>query len=126
MQTVDKSVENLIGNTPLVRLRKIEQAFSLRARLYAKVESGNAGGSIKDRVAKTMIEDYNDPIFENVYDEKSNNLGAIYQMLTEDDSKNIIVKKCMDVIHPGFGLGGGIWVANQFIFSYSLDLNLFY
>lgn len=57
MKTVDKSVENLIGNTPLVRLRNIEQAFSLRARLYAKVEGHNAGGSIKDRVAKSILDD---------------------------------------------------------------------
>ncbi len=57
MKRGDKSVENLIGNTPLVRLEKIEQAFSLRARLYAKVEADNAGGSIKDRVAKSILDD---------------------------------------------------------------------
>lgn len=54
---MDKSIENGIGNTPLVRLEKIERAFSLRARLYAKVESGNAGGSIKDRVAQSILDD---------------------------------------------------------------------
>ncbi len=51
------SVEELIGNTPLVRLRAIESAFSLRARLYAKVESFNPGGSVKDRVAKSILDD---------------------------------------------------------------------
>lgn len=50
-------VENCIGNTPLVRLEKIERAFSLRAHLYAKVESFNPGGSVKDRVAKSILDD---------------------------------------------------------------------
>jgi len=54
---VDSQVEKLIGNTPLVRLEKIERAFSLRAHLYAKVESVNAGGSVKDRVAKSILDD---------------------------------------------------------------------
>ena len=52
-----KKIEQLIGNTPLVRLEKIERAYGLQARLYAKVESLNAGGSVKDRVAKAMIDD---------------------------------------------------------------------
>ena len=52
-----KQIEQLIGNTPLVRLEKIERAYGLKARLYAKVESLNAGGSVKDRVAKAMIDD---------------------------------------------------------------------
>lgn len=52
-----KKIEQLIGNTPLVRLEKIERTYGLKARLYAKVESLNAGGSVKDRVAKAMIDD---------------------------------------------------------------------
>ena len=46
-----------IGNTPLVRLEKIEKKFGLKAKLFAKVESLNAGGSIKDRVARAIIDD---------------------------------------------------------------------
>lgn len=45
-----------IGNTPLVELTNIEKKYNLNARLIAKVESFNPGGSIKDRVAKAMIE----------------------------------------------------------------------
>jgi cystathionine beta-synthase len=45
-----------IGNTPLVRLRKIERYFGLKNELYAKVEFFNPGGSIKDRIGKYMIE----------------------------------------------------------------------
>ncbi|MBQ8684991.1 MAG: cysteine synthase A [Clostridia bacterium] len=51
------SVENAIGNTPLVRLKKTEKAHALKGRLYAKLEGTNAGGSIKDRVAKYMLDE---------------------------------------------------------------------
>ena len=46
-----------IGNTPLVRLSKIEEQFGLKAKLVAKVESFNPAGSVKDRIAKAMVED---------------------------------------------------------------------
>lgn len=49
---------DLIGNTPLVRLTKIEKQFNIKANLYAKLESFNVAGSIKDRVAKHIIESY--------------------------------------------------------------------
>ena len=53
-----KNGENMrIGNTPLVRLEKIEKRFSLKAELYAKVESENPTGSAKDRAALSMIVD---------------------------------------------------------------------
>lgn len=51
------SILELIGNTPLVRLHKIEEAYHLKAHLYAKVEKFNPGGSVKDRVAYQMIID---------------------------------------------------------------------
>ncbi len=46
-----------IGNTPLVRLSRIEEQFGLKAKLVAKVESFNPAGSVKDRIAKAMVED---------------------------------------------------------------------
>ena len=46
-----------IGGTPLVELQNIEKKFNLNARLLAKVESFNPAGSVKDRIAKAMIED---------------------------------------------------------------------
>ena len=52
----EMNAEKLIGNTPLVRLTKIEKAYALQAELYAKVESVSVGGSIKDRVAKAIID----------------------------------------------------------------------
>ncbi|MBO5735019.1 MAG: cysteine synthase A [Clostridia bacterium] len=50
------SADALIGNTPLLRLEKTEKRLSLSASLYAKIESLNPAGSVKDRVAKAMIE----------------------------------------------------------------------
>lgn len=47
-----------IGNTPLVRLESIEKAYNLKSQIYAKLESKNPAGSIKDRVALKMIQDY--------------------------------------------------------------------
>ena len=46
-----------IGNTPLLRLEKSRKVFSLGANIYAKIESANAGGSIKDRVALEILLD---------------------------------------------------------------------
>lgn len=46
-----------IGNTPLVELVGIEKQFSLQAKIFAKLEFYNPGGSIKDRVGKAIIED---------------------------------------------------------------------
>lgn len=54
---VYKSVEQLIGKTPLLELTQFERKYNLQAKLLAKVEFMNPGGSAKDRVAKAMIED---------------------------------------------------------------------
>jgi cysteine synthase A len=47
----------LIGNTPLVRLQRVERAYGLSAQLVVKLEYFNPAGSVKDRVARKMIED---------------------------------------------------------------------
>ena len=51
------SAESLIGNTPLVRLSRLEKKLGVKAKLLAKVEFVNPGGSVKDRVALNMIAD---------------------------------------------------------------------
>ena len=51
------SVEELIGGTPLLELRKVEEAYGLGARLVAKLEYLNPAGSAKDRVAKEMLDE---------------------------------------------------------------------
>ncbi len=50
------SVAEIIGNTPLVEMKNIEKKYGLQARILAKLESKNPGGSAKDRVAARMIE----------------------------------------------------------------------
>ena len=55
MSRIKTSVEQLIGHTPLLELTNIEKEYALPARLVAKVESFNPAGSVKDRVALSMI-----------------------------------------------------------------------
>lgn len=55
MKVYDSAFE-LIGNTPLISLGKIKKAYDLKCDIYAKLESKNPAGSIKDRVAFSMIE----------------------------------------------------------------------
>lgn len=57
MSKVYASVDRLIGNTPLVRLSNIEKELGLRFTLLAKLECLNPAGSVKDRVARAMLDD---------------------------------------------------------------------
>lgn len=57
MGKIYKSAADLISNTPLVEVGHIEEKFGLKARVLVKLEYFNATGSVKDRVAKAMIED---------------------------------------------------------------------
>ena len=55
MKVYSKIIDT-IGKTPLVELTNIEKKYNLKAKIIAKVESFNPGGSVKDRIAKAMIE----------------------------------------------------------------------
>ena len=57
MAKIYKSVEELIGRTPMMELSNLEDKLKLNVTLMAKVEALNPGGSAKDRVAKRMVED---------------------------------------------------------------------
>lgn len=57
MGKVYKSVADLIGNTPLLELTNIEKDLDLKARVLVKLEYFNPAGSVKDRIAKQIIED---------------------------------------------------------------------
>ncbi|EFB75205.1 cysteine synthase A [Subdoligranulum variabile] len=57
MSKIYTSAEQLIGHTPLLELTHIEAAEGLKARVLAKLEYFNPAGSVKDRVAKAMIDD---------------------------------------------------------------------
>lgn len=56
MGKIYNGMEELVGNTPLVRLSHLEEKHGLKVRLLAKVEYFNPAGSVKDRVAKEMLE----------------------------------------------------------------------
>ena len=57
MSKVYTSVTELIGRTPLIELVNIEKKYDLKAKVVAKLELFNPAGSVKDRVAKAMVED---------------------------------------------------------------------
>ena len=57
MSNIYTSADQLIGRTPLLEMTRIEQREGLQARILAKLEYLNPAGSVKDRVAKAMIDD---------------------------------------------------------------------
>ena len=57
MSHIYTSAEQLIGKTPLLELTHIEKKFDLKAKILAKLEYFNPAGSVKDRIAKAMIDD---------------------------------------------------------------------
>ena len=57
MSNIYKTADQLIGKTPLLELTHIEEEYGLEARVLAKLEYFNPAGSVKDRIAKAMIDD---------------------------------------------------------------------
>lgn len=57
MSNIYRGAEELIGNTPLLEVTNLEKTLGLKARVLAKLEYLNPAGSVKDRVARSMIED---------------------------------------------------------------------
>ena len=57
MSKIYNGVLELVGNTPLVEVKNIEEELGLEARILVKLEYFNPAGSVKDRIAKAMIED---------------------------------------------------------------------
>ena len=50
------NIDELIGNTPLIKLNNLKEYLGVKSNIYIKLESFNAGGSIKTRIAKNMID----------------------------------------------------------------------
>lgn len=71
MSKIYTSVTELIGRTPLIELVNIEKKYDLKAKVVAKLELFNPAGSVKDRVARAMVEDA----------EKSGKLKRVQQSL---------------------------------------------
>ena len=86
-----KSIEELIGRTPLLELSKIEEKFNLKAKIYAKLEFFNPAGSIKDRAAKQMVDD-------------AENKGLIKKgaMIIEPTSGNTGIGLCLIAASRGY------------------------
>jgi len=57
MAKIYKGLDRFIGQTPIIELCHIQKALNLKARIFAKLEYFNPGGSVKDRVARAIIED---------------------------------------------------------------------
>ena len=57
MSNIYTSAEQLIGRTPLLELSHIEKEYKLKAKIIAKLEYLNPAGSVKDRIAKAMIDE---------------------------------------------------------------------
>lgn len=57
MSKIFKSIDELIGNTPLLELLQLKQKKALKANVFAKLEMNNPAGSVKDRVAKAMLDE---------------------------------------------------------------------
>lgn len=57
MSNIYKSADQLIGKTPVLELTHIENSLGLKAKIFAKLEYLNPAGSVKDRIAKAMIDD---------------------------------------------------------------------
>ena len=96
MKVYDKII-NTIGCTPLVELQNIEKKYDLKAKIFAKVEFFNPGGSVKDRVAKAMIEDAETKGVINkdtvIIEPTSGNTGIGLSMVAASKGMKIII--CM-------------------------------
>ena len=57
MSKIYTSADQLIGRTPLLELSHLEKQYNLEAKILAKLEYFNPAGSVKDRIAKAMIDD---------------------------------------------------------------------
>lgn len=91
MPDIYKSVDELIGKTPLLELCNIEKELSLGAKLLAKLEYFNPAGSVKDRVAKKMLDEA----------EKSGKLTA-NSVIIEPTSGNTGIGLCMVAAARGY------------------------
>ena len=67
MSGIYKTADQLIGRTPLLELTHIEEEEELEARIVVKLEYFNPAGSVKDRIAKAMIDDAEAKSFRKRY-----------------------------------------------------------
>ena len=89
------TITDTVGHTPLVELKRIEAKYGLEAKLVAKVESFNPVGSVKDRIAKAMIEDAEEKGLINkdtvIVEPTSGNTGIGLSMVAASKGLRIIL-----------------------------------
>ena len=95
MSKIYKSIYELVGKTPLVELTNIEKKFNLESTLVAKIEAFNPAGSVKDRIAKSIIEDYERKGFlkpgSTIIEPTSGNTGIGISALSISKGYNVII-----------------------------------
>ena len=95
MANIYKGIMDLIGNTPLVEVKNIEKELGLEARVLVKLEYLNPAGSVKDRVAKAMIEDAEEKGFLRegavIIEPTSGNTGIGLASIAADKGYRIIL-----------------------------------
>ena len=89
------TITDTVGHTPLVELKRIEAKYGFEAKLVAKVESFNPAGSVKDRIAKAMIEDAEEKGLINkdtvIVEPTSGNTGIGLSMVAASKGLRIIL-----------------------------------
>ncbi|MBR4237731.1 cysteine synthase A [bacterium] len=95
MSKIYKSIYELVGSTPLVELVNIEKKFNLESKLIAKIEAFNPAGSVKDRIAKSIIEDYESKGLlkpgSTIIEPTSGNTGIGISALSISKGYNVII-----------------------------------
>ena len=85
MSRIYTSAEQLIGNTPLLKLTQIEREYDLQTEILAKLEYFNPAGSVKDRVAKAILDD-------------AENTGKLNQLLEIQVSVLLLLLRPEDIV----------------------------
>ena len=95
MSKIYKSSYELVGSTPLVELVNIEKKFNLESKIIAKIEAFNPAGSVKDRIAKSIIEDYESKGLlkpgSTIIEPTSGNTGIGISALSISKGYNVII-----------------------------------
>lgn len=86
MANIYKGTLGLIGNTPLVEVENIEKELNLPATLLVKLEYLNPAGSVKDRIAKAMIEDAEE---KGILKKGSVIIGTDFRAIPESDWRRL-------------------------------------